>query len=116
MTRPTFTVAAAVRGLVVTGLLGAATFTGLGAAYAEPVAPTAGSSAIVGVASDCQVYWPTTYQVCGEIRDFYNSIGGPASSLSFPKGPEVTNPDGSKYSTFLGGTIAWSAATGAYIV
>ncbi|WP_080737919.1 LGFP repeat-containing protein [Rhodococcoides fascians] len=111
------TLTAGVRGLVVAGLLGAATFTGLGAAHAEPApAPAAGSSAIISAAADCQAYWPSPYTVCGEIRDLYNSIGGPASSLSFPKGPEVTNPDGSKYSTFLNGTIAWSAATGAYIV
>ncbi|BAH56075.1 hypothetical protein [Rhodococcus opacus] len=66
-------------------------------------------------AADCKGYWPSPYQVCGEIKDLYDSLGGPSSSLSFPKGNEVTNPDGSKRQEFLGGAIVWTAATGAYV-
>ena len=64
----------------------------------------------------CQSYWPSPYLVCGEIRDFYASLGGPSGALSFPKAAEVTNPDGSKQQAFINGTIAWTAATGAYII
>ncbi len=113
MTRST-TAATTIRGLVVAGMLGAAAVTGIGASHAEP-APATGSSAVITAAADCQSYWPSPYTVCGEIRALYNSLGGPSSSLSFPSGPEVTNPDGSTYSTFLNGTIHWSAATGADI-
>src|SRR5699024_12098248 len=45
-------------------------------------------------APDCQVYWPAPYEVCGEIRDKYNALGGPNSFLLFPKTNELTNPDG----------------------
>jgi uncharacterized protein with LGFP repeats len=105
---------AAVRSLVVAGVLGGAALTGLSAAQAEP-APAFGSAAVVPAAADCQTFWPSVHKVCGEIRDLYVSLGGPTSALSFPAGPEVTNPDGSKYSTFLNGTIYWSASTGAYV-
>ncbi|WP_084727270.1 LGFP repeat-containing protein [Rhodococcoides yunnanense] len=106
----------AVRTLVVAGTLGGAALTGLGSAQAEPTpAPAFGSAAVVPAAADCQTFWPSVHKVCGEIRDLYVSLGGPTSALSFPAGPEVTNPDGSKYSTFLGGTIYWSPSTGAYV-
>lgn len=51
------------------------------------------------------------------IRDKYNSLGGPASFLSFPNSPEYTNPDGSgKRTQFLNGPIYWSSSTGAHPV
>jgi hypothetical protein len=110
------TFAAGLRSLVVAGLLGGAALTGTATAHAEPEpAPAAGSSATIPAAADCQLFWPSPYQVCGDIRDLYVSLGGVQSTLSFPSGPEVTNPDGSKYSTFVNGTIYWSAATGAYV-
>lgn len=37
------------------------------------------------VAAGCQIYPPTTFQVCGAIRDKYNQMGGPTSFLLFPK-------------------------------
>jgi len=65
----------------------------------------------------CQYYWPSPHAVCGVIRDKYNSLGGPASFLSFPNSPEYTNPDGyGKRTEFLNGPIYWSAATGAHPV
>ncbi|WP_254900760.1 hypothetical protein [Rhodococcus sp. 1168] len=68
-------------------------------------------------AAGCQTYWPSPYEVCGVIRDKYNSLGGPASFLSFPNSPEYTNPDGyGKRTQFLNGPIYWSAATGAHPV
>lgn len=73
--------------------------------------------ATMRVASGCQVYWPSPHAVCGAIRDKYNSLGGPASFLSFPNSPELTNPDGhGKRTQFLNGPIYWSAATGAHPV
>lgn len=65
----------------------------------------------------CQYYWPSPHAVCGAIRDEYNSLGGPASFLSYPNSPELTNPDGhGKRTQFLNGPIYWSAATGAHPV
>lgn len=69
------------------------------------------------VAAGCQTYPPTSFQVCGAIRDEYNRLGGPGSFLSFPKSNELTNPDGvGKRSEFLGGNIYWSPSTGAHFV
>lgn len=42
----------------------------------------------------CQVYWPAPYEVCGAIKDKYNSLGGPNSFLLWPTTNELTNPDG----------------------
>lgn len=65
----------------------------------------------------CQVYWPSPFQVCGEIRDKYNSLGGPASFLTFPTSGNITNPDGiGQRVTFLNGPIYWSPQGGAHPV
>ena len=65
----------------------------------------------------CQVYWPSPYEVCGAIKDKYNSLGGPGSFLSFPYSAELTSPDGQgKFSKFINGPIYWSAAGGAHPV
>jgi hypothetical protein len=69
------------------------------------------------VAAGCQVYWPSPYEVCGAIKDKYNSLGGPGSFLSFPNSAELTNPGGTGARTqFLNGPIYWSGATGAHPV
>jgi len=65
----------------------------------------------------CQVYWPSPFEVCGAIRDKYNSLGGPGSFLSFPTTAELTNPNNSgKRTQFLNGPIYWSVAGGAHPV
>lgn len=65
----------------------------------------------------CQVYWPAPYEVCGVIRDKYNSLGGPNSFLKFPISNEITNPGNTgKRSEFMVGPIYWSAANGAHPV
>ncbi len=65
----------------------------------------------------CQTYWPSPFEVCGLIRDKYNSLGGPGSFLSFPSTGELTNPGNTgKRSQFLNGPIYWSPATGAHPV
>lgn len=69
------------------------------------------------VAAGCQVYWPAPYEVCGLIKDKYNSLGGPNSFLKFPISNELTNPGNTgKRSEFMVGPIYWSAATGAHPV
>ncbi|WP_282783113.1 MULTISPECIES: YiiX/YebB-like N1pC/P60 family cysteine hydrolase [unclassified Nocardia] len=68
-------------------------------------------------APGCQVYWPAPYEVCGAIRDKYNSLGGPNSFLLYPISNELTNPDGvGKRSTFQNGPIYWSPWGGAHPV
>lgn len=65
----------------------------------------------------CQVYWPAPFEVCGAIRDKYNSLGGPNSFLLFPKTNELTNPDGvGKRTEFMNGPIYWSPWGGAHPV
>jgi len=69
------------------------------------------------VTAGCQVYWPSPFEVCGAIRDKYNSLGGPGSFLSFPTTAELTNPGNTgKRTQFLNGPIYWSAAGGAHPV
>jgi uncharacterized protein YycO len=71
----------------------------------------------MAVAAGCQTYPPTSFQVCGRIRDKYNQTGGPAGFLLFPKSNELTNPGNTgKRSEFVGGNIYWSAATDAHPV
>ncbi|WP_230595580.1 LGFP repeat-containing protein [Rhodococcoides fascians] len=68
-------------------------------------------------ANTCQVYWPSWFNVCGEIRNKYNSLGGPASFLSYPSSGNIVNPGNTgERVTFLNGPIYWSAATGAHPV
>lgn len=93
---------------------------------AEPSSPSGSASqspkaqnkaATAAVAAGCQTYPPTTFQVCGRIRDKYNQTGGPTGFLLFPKSNELTNPGNTgKRSEFLGGNIYWSAATDAHPV
>ncbi|WP_240960067.1 hypothetical protein [Rhodococcus sp. HNM0563] len=65
----------------------------------------------------CQTYWPSPFQVCGAIRDKYNSLGGPASFLTFPSSGNIVNPDGTgERVTFLNGPIYWHPNTGAHPV
>jgi hypothetical protein len=69
------------------------------------------------VAPGCQLYWPSEFEVCGAIRDKYNSLGAQFSFLLLPTTPELINPDGfGRRSHFQNGPIYWSAATGAHPV
>ncbi|MFI5783493.1 LGFP repeat-containing protein [Nocardia sp. NPDC051570] len=68
-------------------------------------------------APGCEVYWPAPFEVCGAIRDKYNSLGGPRSFLLLPKSNELTNPDGvGRRSEFQNGPIYWSPQGGAHPV
>lgn len=65
----------------------------------------------------CQTYWPSPNAVCGEIRNKYNAMGGPASFLNFPKSPEYQNPGATGFrSEFVNGSLYWSPSTGAHPV
>ena len=69
-------------------------------------------------ATDCMTYWPEwRYQVCGEIRVKYDSLGGSLSFLLLPTSNELVNPDGvGRRQTFLNGPIYWHPAAGAHPV
>lgn len=89
---------------------------GTGISAAQPTTPV---DAIRPVSSngDCKSYWPSFYQVCGPIRDLYESLGGPAGTLGFPKSAEMLDPDGiGKQIEFFGGTIRWTPSTGAFVM
>ena len=65
----------------------------------------------------CSIYWPASFEVCGAIKDHYDSLGGPTSFLLLPKSGELTNPDGlGKRSEFINGFIYWHPETGAHSV
>ncbi|MFV9458052.1 YiiX/YebB-like N1pC/P60 family cysteine hydrolase [Rhodococcus sp. NM-2] len=69
------------------------------------------------MAPGCQLYWPSEFEVCGAIRDKYNSLGAQFSFLLLPTSPELVNPDGfGRRSVFQNGPIYWSAAGGAHPV
>lgn len=81
------------------------------AQLASPTAPT------LNARQGCGVYWPTSFEVCGLIKEKYDSIGGPTSFLLLPKSNELTNPDGiGKRSEFVNGFIYWRPETGAHTV
>ncbi len=92
--------------------------TGVAAAGLAVLALTGGGVATAApaeVAADCQSYWPSPFQVCDQIKDLYNSLGGAASPLGFPSSAaQAYGTDGLRQS-FTGGAIIWTPSTGAYI-
>ncbi|WP_408929900.1 LGFP repeat-containing protein [Corynebacterium axilliensis] len=81
------------------------------AQLADPDTPT------LNARPGCGVYWPLEFEVCGLIKEKYDSIGGPKSFLNLPKSNELTNPDGvGKRSEFVNGYIYWHPKTGAHTV
>ncbi|MDO5031248.1 LGFP repeat-containing protein [Corynebacterium sp.] len=75
------------------------------------------SGVALSAAPQCRVYWPSPFEVCGAIRQLYDSLGGPRSFLAFPKSNELTNPDKvGKRSEFVNGFIYWHPTTGAHSV
>ncbi|MFV8394673.1 LGFP repeat-containing protein [Corynebacterium hindlerae] len=74
-------------------------------------------------ADNCRTYWPRPHQVCGAIREKYESLAvawagqTPLSFLGLPKSGELTNPDGvGKRTEFDNGFIYWHPNTGAWSV
>ncbi|WP_240960068.1 hypothetical protein [Rhodococcus sp. HNM0563] len=98
-----------VRRRMATGVAAAALavlcLTGGGVAAAAPVQP----------AADCQTYWPSPFQVCDQIKDLYNSLGGAASPLGFPSSAAQPYGTDGLRQTFTGGAIIWTPGTGAYV-
>ncbi|MEU6663144.1 DUF2599 domain-containing protein [Streptomyces sp. NPDC046821] len=57
------------------------------------------------------------HRVGGEILKKYQQMGGETSPLGCPTSDELSTPDGrGKYNTFTGGSIYWTASTGAHPV
>lgn len=68
--------------------------------------------------TDCITYFPAwQYQVCGEIRVKYDSLGNVNSFLLWPTSGNITNPDGvGQRVTFVNGPIYWHPNAGAHPV
>ncbi|SDC06033.1 Uncharacterized conserved protein, contains LGFP repeats [Geodermatophilus telluris] len=104
-----------VRGGVLTAYLRAGGPATLGAPSAEERALPDGR----GVVAEFQrgaVYWTAStggQVVKGDIRAYWNSVGGPTGPLGYPVASEVGTRDGiGALSVFEGGTVMWSPATG----
>ncbi|HIW94969.1 MAG TPA: hypothetical protein H9867_00545 [Candidatus Corynebacterium gallistercoris] len=92
--------------------LGAAGFERAGGVLPQGVA-----EAFVAAPVNCRTYWPSPYRVCGAIRKKYDSLGGPASFLTWPRSDEVGVPDGvGRRNEFVNGFIYWHPDTGAHAV
>ena len=94
------------------GLLGAAT-------GAESVAPD-GVGHYQHYANNGSIYWtPATcaWEVHGAIRGEWSNLGWERSFLGYPVTDETVTPDGiGRYNHFQGGSIYWTALTGAHEV
>lgn len=66
------------------------------------------------------IYWSSAtgaHEVHGAIRGHYLALGGPAGFLGLPLTDEMATPGGGgRVSDFAGGSIYWSAGTGAFEV
>jgi uncharacterized protein with LGFP repeats len=63
------------------------------------------------------IYWsPVTgaHAVRGPIRDTWARLGWERSALGYPTGSEQATVDGGRSADFQGGSVYWSAATGAW--
>ncbi len=78
------------------------------------------SSAAIGRTSEferCTIYWSAStgaFEVHGDIRDSYRSVGGPAGGLGSPTSDETDVPGASapaRYNTFQHGSIVWFGST-----
>lgn len=57
-----------------------------------------------------------TWEVHGEIRGKWFSLGAEKSWLGYPRSDEMKSQDGVKYSTFENGYIVWTKQKGAYAI
>ena len=66
------------------------------------------------------IYWSPAsgaHEVHGGILGHYRALGGPGSFLGYPVTDETGTPDGiGRYNIFTGGSIYWTAGTGAHEV
>jgi hypothetical protein len=65
----------------------------------------------------CSIFWSVNsgaFEVHGDIRNKYRSVGGPAGDLGFPTSDESDVPGASapaRYNTFQNGSIVWFGST-----
>ncbi|SFO94119.1 LGFP repeat-containing protein, partial [Geodermatophilus dictyosporus] len=82
--------------------------------------PTADGRGVVTSFQVGDIFWtPRTgaHVVRGEIRAAYRRAGASGGYLGFPITSDQVTPDGQGRTTsFAGGTIYWSAATGAHVL
>ncbi|MFG2888409.1 DUF2599 domain-containing protein [Streptomyces sp. NPDC048248] len=89
-----------------------ALFKGAAAVLAAALAVLTVQAAPAAAAKVCE-----NHQVGGDILQKYRDIGGETSPLGCPTSDELTTPNGrGKYNTFDGGSIYWTATTGAHPV
>ena len=72
----------------------------------------------LGTPFGSSIYWsqPTgAHIVTGEIRDCWLGHGGPTGPLGYPVADEEPASGGGRVCRFAGGTITWSAASGAIV-
>jgi LGFP repeat len=72
----------------------------------------------LGTPFSSSIYWSGStgaHIVTGEIRDRWLSGGGPLGPLGYPVADEEPAPDGDRVCRFAGGTITWSAMSGAVV-
>ena len=63
------------------------------------------------------IYWTNAtgaYATSGAIRDAWGALGFEAGKLGYPTTNELSSPDGGRAQVFQGGSIYWTAATGAH--
>lgn len=96
---------------------------GCGSVLGAPTSAEQGTPDGVGrysVFEHGSIYWTPdggAFEVHGQIRDEWASVGWEAGILGYPITDEVTTPDGlGRYGVFERGSIYWTAATGAHEV
>jgi uncharacterized protein with LGFP repeats len=58
----------------------------------------------------CTIYWSDrtgAFEVHGDIRDYYNRLGGPAGALGLPTSDELDIPGHGRFNTFENGSLCW---------
>jgi uncharacterized protein with LGFP repeats len=72
----------------------------------------------LGTPFSSSIYWSDStgaHVVTGEIRDRWLSGGGPIGPLGYPVADEEPASTGGRVCRFAGGTITWSAMSGAVV-
>jgi hypothetical protein len=80
-----------------------------------------GGRLFLGGPPACQLFSSSTtgtHQVCGDILEKYQDLGGPSSFLGYPTTDETGTPDGvGRFNHFANnGSIYWTPSTGAWSV
>lgn len=96
---------------------------GCGSFLGAPTTPETGTPDGVGrysVFEHGSIYWTAStgaFEVHGSIRDKWAALGWEAGLLGYPVSDEAPTSDGAgRYNVFVGGSVYWSASTGAHEV